>query len=201
MAYTYIIDKRKINIEDVLNNSSNFRKDKYNYYKNQENKFECLAATYLIDYGLKKYGLREQDMSYGIGKNGKPYFINHSEIKFSISHSKNMAMVAMSDYDIGCDIQFVKRIDEDIYDKVLLDNEKKEILQIDNINLRMDKFFEYWVMKEAKLKKSGKGLSNDISSIDIEHMKVYSYTLKDVNEKYKYCISSVDNEDIFIKIL
>ncbi len=105
--------------EEIISNSSKFRIDKYNAINSKEVKKEILAATYLIDKHLRKYGLREKDMEYMIGKNGKPSFENHPEINFSISHSKDLVLVAFSDIEVGCDMQIVKNIDSNIFDKVL----------------------------------------------------------------------------------
>ena len=109
--------------EEIISNSSKFRIDKYNAINSKEVKKEILAATYLIDKHLRKYGLREKDMEYMIGKNGKPSFENHPEINFSISHSKDLVLVSFSDIEIGCDMQIVKNIDSNIFDKVLSKNE------------------------------------------------------------------------------
>ncbi|MBR1844766.1 MAG: 4'-phosphopantetheinyl transferase superfamily protein, partial [Lachnospiraceae bacterium] len=126
----------------------------------------------LIDKHLRKYGLREKDMEYMIGKNGKPSFENHPEINFSISHSKDLVLVAFSDIEIGCDIQIVKNIDSNIFDKVLSGDEKNNVcttindgLTDNNNELQLEKFFYYWVQKETILKRDGSGLKDDISKI------------------------------------
>ncbi len=158
--------------EEIISNSSKFRIDKYNAINSKEVKKEILAATYLIDKHLRKYGLREKDMEYMIGKNGKPSFENHPEINFSISHSKDLVLVAFSDIEIGCDIQIVKNIDSNIFDKVLSGDEKNNVcttindgLADNNNELQLEKFFYYWVQKETILKRDGSGLKDDISKI------------------------------------
>lgn len=175
MVEYYIASIKSLNnemTEEMILNSSEFRIDKYNAINSLEAKKESLVATYLIDKHLKKSGLREKDMQYVIGKNGKLSFKNYSSINFNISHSKDLVLAAFSDIEIGCDIQIVKRIDCDIFNKVLSKNEKYNVcmdlndeLTGDNKELQFEKFFYYWVQKEAILKRDGYGLKDDISEI------------------------------------
>lgn len=174
MLNVYLANIKDFNdakIESMILNSSSFRLNKYNAATHPEIKKESIVATYLIDKHLKKIGLREQDMLYKLSRNGKPSFENHYEINFSISHSKDLVIVAFSDVEVGCDIQVVKNIDDAIFSKVL-SKEEREIIHTGNDNslidrkLQLEKFFYYWVKKEAILKRDGVGLTDSISKVD-----------------------------------
>ena len=67
-----------------------------------------------------------------LDENGKPSFRDHPEIHFSLSHSGDYVMCAISDSPIGCDIEKDAPLDEDV---------KKEVGSIAE-----------WTLKEAAFK-------------------------------------------------
>lgn len=202
MIYISIIDARKFCDEKKLNEalmkSSKHRLEKYNLYKVDEAKRQCIAATYLLDKMLSRYNLNEKDMEYEIGKSGKPYFKNHKSIYFNISHSKNLVMVAFSNIEVGCDIQLVKDVSKELYDITLSDEQKEIVLRVIDNQKRNEQFFKYWVMKETILKRDGIGLIDNMKEISDEKIYINKIILKDINEEYLYSVSNGKNEEIKI---
>ena len=126
------IDVRKFEDEsflsEALTNASNFRKKKYEAINNHLGKLQVIANTYLLDKCLKELGLLERDMEYIVEKNGKLRFANKPDVHFNLSHSKNMSLAVVSDEPVGCDIQFIDKVDEKLYDLVLSEEEKKYVV-------------------------------------------------------------------------
>lgn len=114
-------------LNETLANISKFRREKYDAINNHIGKFQVLANTYLLDKCLNELGLNEKDMEYTIEKNGKLKFTNVPNIHFNLSHSKNMSLAVVSDKPVGCDIQFIDKVDEKLYDLVLSDTEKEYV--------------------------------------------------------------------------
>lgn len=203
------INKIKYNslYDKLLSNVSTYRREKFDVLKNDEVKLQILAATYLIDEYLKTLALREKDMVYKLTKAGKPYFKNHPEISFSISHSKDMVGVAFSDKEVGFDIQVVKKVGDKIYDYVLSDVEKADVFSATNEKERLDRFFKYWVMKEAILKRDGTGLISNMKDINDDYCIVGSLDALNTkgfiskNEIYYYCVNNALDKEITINIL
>lgn len=193
--------------DKLLSNVSTYRREKFDVLKNDEVKLQILAATYLIDEYLKTLALREKDMVYKLTKAGKPYFKNHPEINFSISHSKDMVGVAFSDKEVGFDIQVVKKVGDKIYDYVLSDVEKADVFSATNEKERLDRFFKYWVMKEAILKRDGTGLISNMKDINDDYCIVGSLDalntqgLISKDEIYYYCVNNALDKEITINIL
>ena len=102
--------------------------------------------------------------------NGKPY-IKDSNICISISHSGKLTAIAISDQNIGIDMELIRP-----YDHKLLNH-----LNI-NSKLNDTNFFKEWTKREAFIKKYNLKLK-DINQISINNEKFKCLKLK------KYYIS------------
>lgn len=208
MIELYITNIKKLcdkNVTDsTLMSISSFRKEKYDNTKNDEVKMQILTVSYLIDEYLKKIGLREKDMHYEYTKTGKPYFKNEENIKFSISHSKDLVGVAFSDREVGFDVQVVRNVGDEVFNRVLSDKENEDVSSAKNDNERLNKFFKYWVIKEAILKRDGTGLISDMKSVfdDCNIVGVFDNKgLVPKKEIYYYCINNAFDKEAVINIL
>ena len=190
-------------VDNIVLNLSTYRKEKYLALKSEEMKLQSIAAAYLIDEHLKTLNLREKDMDYVISKAGKPYFKNHRDIYFSISHSKNIVGVAFSDKEVGLDIQVVRDINENIFDRVLSKSEISEVFKGNEENdlskPNLEKFFEYWVIKEAILKREATGLRDDIADIKNDYGVVRKF--KEDNDTYFICVNNKIDSNYVIKLV
>lgn len=95
-------------------------------------------------------------------KGGKP-FLEGVAAKFSLSHSGRYALCALSDREVGCDIQRVRPVDDRVADRVLCGREKEVYAGL--ASDREDFFFRVWTMKESYLKYTGKGLCGGMSAL------------------------------------
>ncbi len=91
-----------------------------------------------------------------IGKHGKPYLQNSSDIFFNLSHSGDYVLCGIADRQIGVDIQ--KRHDKDV-------SGVKE--KIHNAQDKEEDFFLLFSAKEAFCKCTGEGLQRDLSHIAV----------------------------------
>ena len=121
-----------------------------------------------------------------ISKNGKPYFKN-SNIYFNYSHSKNYIACAVSNYEVGIDIEESNRVINDKIAKKFLDEEN-------NYKKRIEK----WVKKEAYSKLKGKGLLIPFQTINLNKIKNKNLFIS--NDNYMCSIYS-DNNDLIFKEL
>ncbi len=194
-------------LNETLANISKFRREKYDAMNNPIGKFQVLANTYLLDKCLNELGLNEKDMEYTIEKNGKLKFLNAPDIHFNLSHSKNMSLAVVSDKPVGCDIQFIDKVDEKLYDLVLSEYEKR-IVKGDCTNTiggeckfrggeckfrrgeclqsPAERFYEFWAMKEAVIKKDGTGLRDRLTDVHDDNVYIEKRFLKsnEIVEEY-----------------
>lgn len=106
---------------------------------------------------LKKVLKKEYNInSYEIIKNefGKPYLKN-SNIYFNISHDKDICVIAISEKEIGVDIEYLN-YNQQVINKYFFDEEKN--IMVNSNKLKYD-FTKIWVKKEAYLKMMGTGLN------------------------------------------
>ena len=91
-----------------------------------------------------------------VEERGKPYFAD-SPWHFSISHSKGHVFCALSRKKVGIDAEEAdRRINLRLADKILSPMERQ---QYDAAADQRKALLTFWVLKEAQVKLSGKGLT------------------------------------------
>ncbi len=102
-------------------------------------------------------------------KGVKP-ILSTDKVRFSLSHSHGVCVVAMAESEIGADIEKIRDIDYTKFSFVKADNSYE--------------FFERWTEKEAYLKYTGEGLGGLKKNIpDDAHFEHF-----DVFEDYHLCV-------------
>ncbi|MBQ0080061.1 MAG: 4'-phosphopantetheinyl transferase superfamily protein [Alistipes sp.] len=154
-----------------------------------------IGATALMDIGLRSYGLREKDMIYGYGVNGKPFFKNAPEIHFSISHSSTKVAVAFSDKEVGCDIEQIATFDMDVAKSFFSDREYLEIMSMPALEERNREFFRYWTLKESYVKATGQGFSLSSKAFTIARNESKFVCIDNITSKIdsKFSFCSLNN--------
>lgn len=127
----------------------------------------------------KAYGLVREKLGFSgefeRTENGKPYAEGCS-IRFNISHSGTYAAVALSDGEVGIDIERIREVNLKIAEKFSSD-EREYIQSAEN---PQKAFFEIWTAKEAYLKKCGTGLTVPLDSFSVIGMTdIYRFFYED----------------------
>ena len=112
-------------------------------------------------------GISPYEIEFGATEKGKPY-AKSVDIRFNISHSGDMVVCAVSDKEIGIDIERIREINPKTSEKFACEKE------IEYINSHKNGLFEIWTLKEAYFKCIGTGLGADIKNVsfDIECEKI-----------------------------
>ncbi len=105
-----------------------------------------------------KCGISPDNIVFDKTESGKPFAIN-ADIYFSLSHSSDIVVCAVSEKEIGVDIEKIRKIRFKAAEKFATES---EIAYIGNVENR---FFEIWTLKEAFFKCKGTGLGADIKSV------------------------------------
>lgn len=118
-----------------------------------------IASDNLCRHAISEFcGISPEDIEFRIGENGKPY-TKGLDVHFNISHSGDMAVCAVSDKEIGIDIEKIREINPRTAEKFACETEKEYI------NSHKNGFFEIWTLKEAFFKCIGTGLGADIKNV------------------------------------
>lgn len=97
---------------------------------------------------------------------GKPYFAD-LPIRFSLSHSGEMAILAVSDREIGADIEQLREVDTRLAERFFTAREAAYVAG------DRDRFFEVWTKKEAYGKWKGDGLAATMRT-DVLDLEFYT---------------------------
>ena len=137
----------------------------------------------LLEYAVSRlYRIGVPELSRDKGEHGKPCFRIHPEVRFNISHSGDLVICAVSDFEIGIDIQEKSRMNTDrIAKKVMSSAEHKKYLESSE---RQDFFYRVWVMKESYVKWTGDGITRELHSLPMNGWHQFLY----VDHRFASCI-------------
>ncbi len=198
MAEIYYLDTREYSLkEKYINSLPEYRIEKIRRLKHEKDKLLSLCAGLLI----KRY----VGDDIRIGEYGKPY--SESGKRFNISHSGDYVIIALSDFEIGCDIECEKELDYERTGKIVFhENELRKLSESDD---KKDYFYKLWTRKESFLKCIGKGFGFKASSVDFSELKdkfscggrtffFKEYMLKDA--KIMLCTEDKNFSDVLEKV-
>lgn len=178
------IDNSTVNNYDVSQIGCAYFLNRYNEYKQIQNKINVYCEYILLKSLLKPMNIDLDKLDIIKTAQGKPIFENIN-LFFSISHSKNIVAVAISNRPIGIDIQTISPYNEKIARRYF---NKTEFAAIEKSNHKDDLFTKYWTKYESQIKLFGSRktmLENDKKS------NSKFKTITDLNStKYSLCIST-----------
>ncbi|MBR2980641.1 MAG: 4'-phosphopantetheinyl transferase superfamily protein, partial [Odoribacter sp.] len=123
---------------------------------------EAMTRILIERYGALRSG------EYAIIKNehGKPYIQALNPLYYNLSHSGDFLVCAISDKEVGIDIQQMGKEKPHLVERYFHPHEIEK-LKNTPIEERISLFYRYWAAKESYLKYRGTGLSGSLSSFEI----------------------------------
>jgi len=195
MIKLYIIHlDNKETFNDILNYTpqvSNDRKEKINKLKFTNDKSISILSELLMRYCIfDTYDLSSEEVSFRTNEFGKPYLASFQNIFFNVTHSEHYIACAISDSEIGIDIEFVSKDDCSFMNRIL---HPQELGWIDELNQfeKNNTYYKFWCLKEAFGKCLGVGLNYDTQGTYFSYEN-QNWNLKEtsfeVNYEYHFCI-------------
>lgn len=141
------------------------------YFPNDRNRFITVRSVLRRIIG-NYTGKHPRELKFDFNQYGKPFLSQNSSkstIKFNISHSHEVALIAVTqDFDIGVDVEYMHtNFDfEGIVEKFFSVNEKNVWRSLPSYH-KVEAFFNCWTRKEAFIKAKGKGLSLPLNEFDV----------------------------------
>ena len=170
-------------------------------YRQVNDRMNCIAAYFMLLYGLaKEYGLLRIPC-VETNQYGKPFFREPVNISFNLSHCRGAVCCALSPWNIGVDIQDPIDHPESLFDLVMSKGEREAILASPAPETLCAK---YWSQKEAYLKYMGTGLTDDVSAYDFSAYSedCFGYRNRTVTTKnyndYTISVCSEAGQTIFV---
>lgn len=127
------------------------RRERLLRLQQEEKRREPLCAYMILRLALwEQYRWRELP-TIAVTSLGKPYFPDHPEVHFSISHTGGAVLVGVSDQPVGVDIEKLRPVSQRTMRRLAGAYTEEE-------------FFQSWVRREARTKRSGNGVSTMMRS-------------------------------------
>lgn len=117
--------------------------------KQPEKRREPLCAYLLLRYALGERGrLDGGDLPRMARADlGKPYFPDHPELQFNLSHTEGAVLLALADGEVGVDIERVRPVSPRMRQRLAAGESEGA-------------FFRAWVRREARTKRTGRGVAS-----------------------------------------
>ncbi|MEI3542070.1 MAG: hypothetical protein V8P98_04620 [Acutalibacteraceae bacterium] len=113
---------------------------------------------------------------------GKPYLTDYENFYFNISHSGDFVICAISDHEVGVDIQKIKPISTAFKEKF-----------VGRKNASLEDFYSMWVLEESYVKFLGKSIIFLAKNLSLKKQNVY-YKTYNIHPNYKISVCSGDNK-------
>ena len=146
---------------------SSYRRERLARQKTDSQRRKCLGAELLLNYAVCRHapGLTPP-LDIICGEYGKPR-LRRGGLHFSLSHSGEYAAVAVSDEEIGLDIQKDVPYKPAIAARFFTPDEKRRIDMSDD---RDAAFTDIWCRKESFVKAGGTGIHTPLGTFSVLEM-------------------------------
>lgn len=123
-------------------------------YRRAADRRRSLGVWRLLERMLAERGLRAWDVA--VDARGKP---RCDGAFFSLSHAGDLALCAVSDVPVGCDIEPAKDAPFEIAPRVFTAAERAWLRASQDEKEAQRRFFTLWTLKESYMKMTGEGLA------------------------------------------
>lgn len=188
------------------------RRERIDAMKFAKGKQQCLGAWLLLMHGLKEIGICEKDISLSYGSVGKPFLKDYPEVFFNLSHSGNHVFCAISNREVGCDVERIRPADLKVANRFFSPAECRTIENAPEED-RNTIFSRIWTLKESFIKNVGQGLSMPLNEFTIhlcdEGVRIDQQFLReelflqafDLHDGYSYACCAREPEISDIKLV
>jgi 4'-phosphopantetheinyl transferase len=124
------------------------------------------------------------EVRFNYGPKGKPFLDSASSPKlhFNLSHSENLALIALTwEGPVGVDVERIRPLSdsEELAERFFCENENAALKNV-RAGERFDAFFDLWTRKEALIKATGDGMTDEGIKIDTLSTEERSAHLVDI---------------------
>lgn len=156
MVKLYVADIS--NLPDPLLNSELLhrlprqRQQRIHDMKQEKSRKQSMGAGLLLQKVLALYHIHDSQVN--LDKNGKPVV---EGLEFNLSHSGDLAICAVSDKPIGCDVEELREAPKGMAERYFSETEQTFVNSFSGDEYNRA-FFQIWTMKEGYVKMTGEAL-------------------------------------------
>jgi 4'-phosphopantetheinyl transferase len=154
---------------EVLSPEERARADRFHFEQDRRTFIICRGTLRRL---ISSYtGQEASRIGFRLGPQGKPSLkdVPESDVRFNVSHSGELALLAFSlRHEVGVDVE-LKRTEVDFLSLAELSFSKDERAAILSCSAadRADLFYEFWTCKEACIKADGRGMSVPLDQFSV----------------------------------
>ena len=164
--WQYPLHTEFIGATSILNEEELNRANRFHFIRHQRRftvaraMLRCILARYLK--------MPPSELVFSYNKYGKPELVHDSLLQFNLSHSGDLALLAIGkEFPLGIDLEhFSARPYEGIGKNLFSSSELEGLHQV-NTMLKPLAFFNIWSQKEAFIKACGLGLAYPTQKFDV----------------------------------
>lgn len=159
------------------------RKEAVDRMRNEADKRLSVLGESLARRGISEHcKIGEAMIQLERTENGKPFTVG-LDVCFSISHSKDVAVAAVSDKKIGVDIEKIRFCETRVARFACVESDIEYVFGSKSIpeafdEVSLERFFHLWTAKEAYIKFNGKVMAN-IKDFSYESIKSNCRTIRE----------------------
>jgi 4'-phosphopantetheinyl transferase len=173
--------------KEYANLLSEDRKEKCLRYVQDEKKIMSLFCSLLIQEEIAK----GRKLEFKYNEYGKPYVVGNEDVYFSVSHSGKYIAFIKDKYEVGIDIEEIKKFKTKVVGKFFTAEERDYLSKIEN-NLNIEGY-KIWTQKEAYLKKIGTGFAKGGFKINTLDKNIQQHIKTTQIENYMLTIAAEEN--------
>ena len=137
-----------------------------------EHRHRFIVARAMLRDVLGRYlQVQPADVRFYYGPHGRPELTGvPSSLRFNLSHSRDLALLAVADrIDVGIDVEAIRAdfATLEIAARFFSRHEIAALQRLDAEGAQVDAFFSCWTRKEAYIKARGVGLSLGLDTFDV----------------------------------
>ena len=170
-------------LEKALGEISEQRRETALRIRHEQGRRQCVLAYLLLKKALREeYGITENPL-FDFGEHGKPSIRNHPDIHFNLSHCSEAVACIVGNHSVGIDVETVKKRSEGVVRYTMNEEEIAEIEAAADPDVA---FTRLWTRKEALMKMTGSGITNDLKEVlRNNHVEIST----EVSRSRKYVLS------------
>lgn len=143
------------------------RADRFHFEKDR--KAFAVSRGFLRHVISRYLQTKPSALRFSYGPYGKPALAGEHSLRFNMSHSRGVALVAVAERrELGVDVEFIRAdfASEEIARRFFSPREVEAFNALPE-ELRVAAFFRCWARKEAYIKAIGRGLSQPLDGFDV----------------------------------
>ena len=139
------------------------------FYFDKHRRHFIVGRGFLRDVVARYLATAPETLRFGYGEYGKPSLTGEQSLRFNLSHSHEVALLAVArEVELGVDVEHV-RADFATGDIARRFFSRAEVETFNSLTReeQVAAFFRCWTRKEAYIKAIGKGLSQPLDAFDV----------------------------------